>query len=1033
MRAALLALFASLLCLPAQAVTVTGRVVGPDGQPVVGADVVLDPDFSQERLVEIKTDKSGVFSATVDERDTSGGKRFGRVCICAPGFGVAGGVLRQAENTIRLHPAAVITGKVVDQQGKPVAGAVVKLRRVRLNGGVGYVLVLGRIEEEVTARSGPDGIWRLGSVPAAEGTASVSLDDDRYVHAEAQVEISERGGTAPDLVARPGATIAGRVVYEKGRPAARVRVFAQPDERAAGRFPRDGAWSDSRSATDGSYRLGGLSTGSSNVMVDDLSGRWVAAALEGVKVKEGTTTRVDDLVLTSGAIIEGTVVDDATGKPLAGARIGCYGPHRPRSSAAIIGAMSDENGRFRLRVAPGESHLYVQSAPEGYQPPRTDWRDVTLDKGDTRAVEFRLPKAPEVVTIPLRGRVVATDGQPVEGAVVTVQIIPPQRGTQGGRVTAGVMGRPQYTTDSSGRYALERVEAGSDISVSVEKTGYRWVSGGDVRKLADSFYVTDLVLARGSAKVQGRVVDESGDPVANATVMSPDGDPDVEVKPDSSGRFALDSLPEGKALLVAATKETFGEVVVEPGDEEVVIALGPPPPLKSADIERGYAIVKELAEASAGTDYYGRESLPGEIAHLDPQLALELARAPDGSVGDRAIEGILFTLSESDPVVAAKWADAWLSEIKDQAGRAMSAATVGVVVADTDRDAAISLYQLARDSAAAAPPSGQVNEEAHVVRVFADWGIAALAAKLGRPEAAELVERAMKESVEDAKEGKGEGYGLAQAGIEFFALGSADWAEKLANELAGRDRVHALARIIDQIATRNPAAADAMLSRIEPPTDETERYYYAVAAKRMIEVLGPSSPARALAIARKAGEQEPNALALALAAQFQEPPVARELFSEAAEVVASEPGTVARIAAMALDKDHELGLALFEKAQAALDGDHHLGDFAFYYSRVAPGGCRLMLEKRFSTAIASGPGGSRSSNVASLALAMAPIDVDRALAMARSIPSGGHDGHFDAQRKLAQYVLATDEVRRTMPFDRWNASDTWRPGTPSGW
>jgi hypothetical protein len=49
------------------------------------------------------------------------------------------------------------------------------------------------------------------------------------------------------------------------------------------------------------------------------------------------------------------------------------------------------------------------------------------------------------------------------------------------------------------------------------------------------------------------------------------------------------------------------------------------------------------------------------------------------------------------------------------------------------------------------------------------------------------------------------------------------------------------------------------------------------------------------------------------------------------------------------------------------------------------------------------------------------------------VAAGGHDGHFDAQRKIAQYVLATDAVRRTMPFDRWTASDTWRPGTPSGW
>ena len=39
----------------------------------------------------------------------------------------------------------------------------------------------------------------------------------------------------------------------------------------------------------------------------------------------------------------------------------------------------------------------------------------------------------------------------------------------------------------------------------------------------------------------------------------------------------------------------------------------------------------------------------------------------------------------------------------------------------------------------------------------------------------------------------------------------------------------------------------------------------------------------------------------------------------------------------------------------------------------------------------------------------------------------------EAMRKIAQYVLAPVAVRLGIPFDRWHASDTWIPGTPTGW
>lgn len=64
------------------------------------------------------------------------------------------------------------------------------------------------------------------------------------------------------------------------------------------------------------------------------------------------------------------------------------------------------------------------------------------------------------------------------------------------------------------------------------------------------------------------------------------------------------------------------------------------------------------------------------------------------------------------------------------------------------------------------------------------------------------------------------------------------------------------------------------------------------------------------------------------------------------------------------------------------------------------------------------------------AMAMAAVDPTRALEIAKQIPG---DAGFDAQRKIAQYLLSSQPVRDTLRFDRWSASDTWVPGTPTEW
>src|SRR5699024_6623946 len=103
---------------------VTGRVRSADGKPVAGAAVRLDPETGpgQNRTVATDADGSfeiagvtpGAYRVTVQHRDWA--------------LGLAGGLRPQrgadAEVEITLAAPARVTGRLVDDRERPVAGAV---------------------------------------------------------------------------------------------------------------------------------------------------------------------------------------------------------------------------------------------------------------------------------------------------------------------------------------------------------------------------------------------------------------------------------------------------------------------------------------------------------------------------------------------------------------------------------------------------------------------------------------------------------------------------------------------------------------------------------------------------------------------------------------------------------------------------------------------------------------------------------------------------------------------------------------------
>jgi hypothetical protein len=92
----------------------------------------------------------------------------------------------------------------------------------------------------------------------------------------------------------------------------------------------------------------------------------------------------------SGQEVRGRVVDDATERPIAGARMELLRP----SGELVATFLSDTNGKFTLR-APREGNFTVRGSAPGYMVSRG--QQVTLLSLDTLRIEFRL--SPDAVLL----------------------------------------------------------------------------------------------------------------------------------------------------------------------------------------------------------------------------------------------------------------------------------------------------------------------------------------------------------------------------------------------------------------------------------------------------------------------------------------------------------------------------------------------------------------------------------------------------------------------------------------------------------
>jgi protocatechuate 3,4-dioxygenase beta subunit/uncharacterized protein (DUF2141 family) len=425
------------------------------------------------------------------------------------------------------------------------------------------------------------------------GKALLFARKDGYLATEAtKLELADeqdRGGF--ELVLPRGASIAGRVRWPDGSPAAgaKVEVDFDPDALAGmgALNAARGAEGESACDADGRFEVTGLGKGPFLVrseatrQASDGEEKWLAKA---TGIKPGA--RDLELELRAPSRLAGRVIDH-TGAPVPSFTVASTlaSPVFFMSGERREASFQDDAGAFVLRNLPAGSYTLAAHA-DGYGPMTP--LELSLPRHEDTPVELVLAPAASVV-----GTVVDPHGKPVTGARVSLQAEFAERIQR----LRGDVQSPETTSGENGSFVLTGL-AGGTSSLVASRDGFAASEPATV-EVAAGARANGVVLAlRKGAVLTGEIYGGDGKPAGGVQVIAQETATQATnmKRADATGAFRYESLPPGSytvtALLAGQDVETDGSnsevsaaflenmrftmVQLEDGEEEHVV-LGAPP------------------------------------------------------------------------------------------------------------------------------------------------------------------------------------------------------------------------------------------------------------------------------------------------------------------------------------------------------------------------------------------------------------------------------------------------------------------------
>lgn len=449
--------------------TITGRVVNERGKPVAGARVAAD----RPGAPEVTTDEAGRFrlphTSLYEPR---------LVARTTDSVGVI--AIARGEPTIRLGPSARLSGIVRDAEKRPLAGIAVAIVSDTL---------------QTSASTDAKGMFAFSGLPHAKYRLFADGGPVYEVRSPDDEIVVDRDVTR-DLTAKRLPRAEGIVRDESGRPVAGARIafsgILTPIVSAA-----DGHFSLSAALNRGKFELSATKPGLPPAF--------------GTPSAPGTFV---EITMHSGVAVEGTVRGSG-GEALAGVAVSPVVDGTALRDSAAPWAVSDEKGRFAVRLLPGVVALDFEK--KGFQTRRQGVEVLP----QMEPVNVALAKA-----LTLRGRVVTKEGAPAANVPVL----------------AGVPDQITVMTDVDGIFEMNILPT----------DGLELYYGEAMTRKEVRFPVEDLVLVLPAMRVvRGHVIDAATrEPIGRFVVagVREEGPVEDSTFESATGEFAIE-LPEETAEL----------------------------------------------------------------------------------------------------------------------------------------------------------------------------------------------------------------------------------------------------------------------------------------------------------------------------------------------------------------------------------------------------------------------------------------------------------------------------------------------------
>jgi protocatechuate 3,4-dioxygenase beta subunit len=435
--------------------------------------------------------------------------------------------------TITMKAGGVLAGTVVDDVGKPVPFATVRV--------AGDDQQMWRVDSR-QATSDRSGRFEL------RGLARVKL------RARAESDAAASSIATVDLAAKPEVkdlklvldvkgTIAGIVVTDTNEPVSEVQVNAFPDI-LGGASPDAVSLAGMSSATTdgaGKFTIRGLPEGEYRLRAARSSGGQYEWGQQGTPAKTGDKA-VKITLAADGSVVGKLVLENGNAPKLATVQVG-YQPSTPSAADGTFTLTAVAPGKYDLHVRGPDFAAFVQRDVEVKPGKPTDVGTLTLTRGRK-----------------LVGKVIDAAGNAVPGAKVkTGDMLFSMQGAEDQMETWEEMaGMRTGVTDQDGRFTLIGI-AKKATNVIADHPARGRSNAAAVPAGTEDLPPITLTL-RGFGTISGKVTSK-GEPVGGATITETPKGGGAQVRmvqTEADGTFTLTKVGEGTHVVSAMQQSAFG-------------------------------------------------------------------------------------------------------------------------------------------------------------------------------------------------------------------------------------------------------------------------------------------------------------------------------------------------------------------------------------------------------------------------------------------------------------------------------------------